>query len=345
MRAAVLRGVHDLNLEELPDPTPSQSGVVVRVTACGVCATDVNMWRGANTEGKFPFIPGHEWVGEIVDVGRDVANLAVGDRVVGEVAVGCGACRNCKDGLPPEACLRIELYGFSWETPGALAEYHASPAGRLHKVPDGLTDEEATLVEPLSIGYNAVWTSAGGITPHERAAVIGCGPIGLLAMLVCKAAGAFALAIEPHPYRRKMALDLGADAVVDPTEDNFLDQVKEHTAGRGPSLVIECSGNERARESAIDIVSYKGRVVLVGIRANSKVPIELDKVIFKNAKVIGSDGSGFLFSKPLDLMSRGLVEFQKVITHRYSLEKLGDALELGAAQGESSKITVYPWDN
>ena len=342
MKAAILHDVNDLRLEELPDPRPAADEVLVRVKACGVCATDVNMWRGTNMEGTFPFVLGHEWAGEIVETGSEVGAFAVGDRVVGEVALPCRGCANCKDGLPAVACIHAKYYGFSWQTPGGMAEYHAAKVERLHRIPDNLSYEEAALVEPISIGYHGVWDSGGGVLPHDRVAIFGGGPIGLFTLLVCKAAGAPVIVVEPHPHRRDMAQELGADAAIDPMEGDLAEQMMANTEGRGASLVIECSGNEAARAATLEVVAFQGRIVLIGIRAHSKVPLELDKVVFKEATIAGSDGSGFVFAKPLELMSRRVVDFAKVISHRFPLDEVNSALELGAGQAESSKILIVP---
>ncbi len=342
MKAAVLHAVNDIRVDQVDDLRPADDGVLIRIKACGVCATDVNMWRGTNTEGTFPFIPGHEWVGEVVEAGRRAGRWRPGDRVVGEVTVACGTCANCREGLPPEGCMDSQLYGFRPQTPGGMAQFHASPEGRLHRVPDELTDDEATLVEPLSIAYHAVWAAGGGIKPHDRVAVFGCGPIGMLTMLVCKAAGVFVMAVEPHPVRRQMALDFGADVALDPTAGDLADQVLTHTEGRGASLAVECSGNNGARAATVDVVARRGRIALVGIRANSLVPLEFDKIVFNGITITGSDGSGFYFAKPLDFMARHLVNVQQVITHHFELDKIGDALKLGSMGADSCKITIVP---
>ena len=342
MRAAILRDVDELRVEELPAPSPAADEVLVRVAACGVCATDVNMWRGTNLEGIFPFVPGHEWAGEIVETGSEVTKFAVGDRVVGEVAETCGVCANCKGGLPPVSCLNVKYFGFSWQTPGGMAEYCTAKEPRLHKIPDNLSYEEAALVEPISVGYHGVWETAGGVLPHDRVVIFGGGPIGMLTLLTCKAAGAPVAMVEPHPHRRDMAQELGADAAFDPLEGRLEEQVLDFTQGRGASLVVECSGNDAARAATLDVVAFRGRIVLIGIRAKRTVSIELDKFVFKEATMAGSDGSGFVFAKPLELMSRRVVDFSKVITHRFPLEEVNQALELGAGQADSSKIMIVP---
>ena len=342
MKAAVLRNIKDLRLEELPDPEPADNELVIRIRACGICATDVHMWQGTNTEGTYPFVPGHEWAGEVVEVGSDVKAFSVGDRVVGEVAIACRVCPNCKDGMAPEMCSDLQLSGFAWLAPGGMAEYHVSKVDRLHKIPDNLSYEEAALVEPISIGYHAVWGSGGGVGPHDRVVVFGCGPIGMLTMLTCKAAGTPVIVVEPHPYRRQMAQELGADGAVDPTGGNLEEQIMDHTAGRGASLVFECSGSDAGRGATVDIVANRGRIVLIGQGENQKVPIELDQAIFKGASIVGSCGTAFYFAKTLVFMSRRLVDFGQVITPRLPLDQVHEAFKLGDRQAESGKIMLLP---
>ena len=342
MRAAKLYDVKDLRVEDLADPNPGVDEVVVKVMACGVCATDVNMWRGTSDEGDFPFVPGHEWSGEIVEVGSAVRDYSVGDRVVGEVCTPCGECVNCKDGFAAEACMNYELYGFKPENPGGIAEFHLARANRLHRIPEGLSYEEAALVEPAWVAYNSIWEAGGGVGPHDRMVVFGCGPIGMLALLTGKAAGAPVIAVEPHPYRRRMASELGADVTVDPLAGDLKEQVRSHTGGRGATLVVECSGNDDARAGTLDVLANRGRIVLIGLGGSRKVPIDLDKAIFKGATIRGGDGSSFFLSKTLAFLSRGIVDVGRVITHRFPLEQVVNAFELGAAQGESSKIMILP---
>ena len=270
MKAAILRDVNDMRVEEIPAPEPAADEVLVRVAACGVCATDVNMWRGTNLEGTFPFVPGHEWAGEIVETGSEITNFAVGDRVVGEVAETCGVCANCKGGLPPVSCLNVRYYGFSWQTPGGMADYCTAKEPRLHKIPDNLSYEEAALVEPVSIGYHGVWETAGGVLPHDRVVIFGGGPIGMLTLLTCKAAGragGYGRAASPSPRH-----GAGAGARTLPSI-LWRAALEEHVSwlsrrASGASLVVECSGNEAARASTLDVVGFRGRIVIIGIRAN-----------------------------------------------------------------------------
>lgn len=342
MKAAVLRGVHDLRLEELPDPRLTDDEVLIRVKAAGVCGTDVHMWEGTNTEGTFPFIPGHEWAGEVVEVGKGTRTLSAGDRVVAEVPIKCRVCPNCKDGMDPNMCPDFELYGFSWEHPGGMAEYTLAREERLFKIPANVSYEEAALVEPLSVAYHGVWGSGGGAAPHDRVVVFGAGPIGLFAMLTCQASGAPVMVVEPQAYRRQIAQDLGAELTIDPKAGDVVAQILNHTHGRGATLVLECSGSNAALETTLDVVAKQGRIVLIGQSVGRKIPIEIGKTIFQGATIVGSSGSPYFFPKTLTFMARRLVDLTPVITHRFRLTDILEAFELGKKATDSAKILLVP---
>ncbi len=342
MKAAVLRGVHDLRLEEIADPEPAGNEVLIRVRAAGVCGTDVHMWEGTNKEGTFPFIPGHEWAGEVVEVGREIKGVSVGDRVVAEVPIPCRVCDNCKDGMEPNMCPDFELYGFSWECPGGMAEYTLAREERLFKIPDNVSFEEAALVEPVSVAYHGVWGSGGGAAPHDRVVVFGAGPIGLFALLSCRASGAPVIVVEPQPFRQQMARDLGAEVVVDPTVEDVAERVLQHTAGRGATLVLECSGSNGALAATLDVIGKQGRIVLIGQSAGRKIPIEIGKAIFQRTRIVGSSGSPYFFPKTLTFMSRRLVDLMPVVTHQFRLADVLSAFELGRNPVDCGKILVLP---
>ncbi|NIO09414.1 MAG: zinc-binding dehydrogenase, partial [Deltaproteobacteria bacterium] len=231
---------------------------------------------------------------------------------------------------------------------------------------DNVSYEEAALVEPLSVAYHGVWGSGGGAAPHDRVVVFGAGPIGLFAMLTCKASGAPVIVVEPQPFRRQMARDLGADVVIDPTtgvlvehlmdhtggrrfatpsspgRGVLIEQVLDHTGGRGATLVLECSGSNGALEATIDVVAKGGRIVLIGQSAGRKIPIEIGKTIFQGATIVGSSGSPYFFPKTLTFMSRRLVDLSPVITHQFPLIDVLEAFELGKKATDSAKILLIP---
>ena len=329
-------------MEELPDPRPADNEVLIRVKSSGICGTDVKMWIGTNDEGTFPFIPGHEWAGEIVEMGKDVQTLSVGDRVVGECYIACHVCPNCKDGLPPSMCLNPSYYGFTWDTPGGMAEYTLSREERLHKIPDNVSDDEAALIEPASVTYHAIWGRGGGAAPHDHVVVFGAGPIGLLALLECKASGARVISVEPQPWRRQMARELGADTVVDPGGGDLVEQVMDQTGGRGAGLVLECSGSNGGRAATIDVAAAYGRIVLIGDSPARKEPIDIGQSVFKVTTLLGTLDSPFFFSKTMEFMARQLVDLTQVVTHRFPLTDMLEALDLGKQASDSAKILIKP---
>lgn len=340
MKAAVMRGVKDLRLEQLPEPEPGEGEALVKIKVAGVCGTDVHMWGGTNFEGIFPFVPGHEWVGEVVELGSGVRSLAAGDRVTGECFVPCHVCAVCKNGGAPAFCQNRYYYGFEQKANGGMAELHVSPEERLHKIPKELTDDEAALVEPVSVAYHAIWGRGGGIAPHDRVGIFGAGPIGLFAMQAAKVAGAKVIVVEPQPYRQKMARAMGADKIVDPSKEDSVAYLMDLTEGLGFTLIVECSGSIAGIASTVDVIAVDGRIVLTGQSMGLKIPIELGKTIWKHAHVIGSCGSPNFFPQTITYMSRRLADVAKIITHRFPLDKVQAAFELGHKGTESGKILL-----
>ena len=343
MKAAVLYGVNDLRLENIPEPgKPGDDDALVQITVCGLCGTDVHMWAGTNNEGTFPFIPGHEWSGKIIEIGKNVKNLKVGDRVTGEPFIGCKTCEVCHNGQGPAFCPDHQYYGFTENTPGGLTEFNVTPAERLHKIPDNISDEVAALTEPISVAYHSVWGVGGGTAPHDRICIFGAGPIGLFALQTCLTSGADVILVEPSPYRQEMARSLGAKVILDPTSDNIVEKVMELTHGLGVTKIIECSGSVEATAMTMDIIAVDGNIVLTGQSIGTKVPIEIGKTIWKHATISGYAGAHFYFPKTLAYMSKGLVDFDKIITHRFAIEDLDEAFALGNKGTDSAKIMVYP---
>lgn len=343
MKAAILHGVNDLRVEDIPEPgKPSDDEVLIEISVCGLCGTDVHMWAGTNNEGTFPFIPGHEWAGKIIETGKKVKHLKIGDRVTGEPFIGCKCCDVCHNGYGPAFCPDHRYYGFTETTPGGLAEYHLSPAERIHKIPDNVSDEVGALTEAISVAYHSVWGIGGGTAPHDRICIFGAGPIGLFALQTCLTSGADVIMVEPSPYRQKMAESVGAKIILDPTKENIIERVMELTGGLGATRIIECSGSVEATAMTMDIIAVDGNIVLTGQSIGTKVPMEIGKTIWKHATISGYAGAHFYFPKTLAYMSKGLVDFEKIITHRFTIEDALEAFELGNKGTGSAKIMVYP---
>ena len=340
MKAAVMHGIDDLRLEDVPDPEMRPDDALIRLRFCGLCGSEFNKWKGRRNT-VFPLISGHEWCGDVIDVGPDVESFQVGDRVIGETCIPCGTCAACRDGYGAPFCLEVECYGMTGTgRPGALAEYIAVKEKALYKIPDDMSYEEGALTEPLSVSYHAIWGVGGGVAPHDRVVVFGAGPIGLMAMLTAKAASAPVVVVEPLAYRRQLAKRLGADAVIDPVEEDLVERVMHHTGKQGATLVLECSSNEQAVASTLRVIGLGARVVLVGMKDGPDVPFKVIQIQANQARVIGAEGAPCFFPKVLAFMSRKAVDLAAVITHRFPLADVVEAFEMGSRGTESGKILI-----
>lgn len=299
------------------------------------------MWVGTNFEGIYPFVPGHEWSGHITEVGSEVKKFKVGDRVTGDNFIACGKCEICKTSGDYYFCPDHQAYGWTPEYPGGIAEYHWSPEERLFKIPDSMDDELGALVEVVSVAYHAIWARSEGIGPHDRVAIIGTGPVGQIAAAISKIAGAQVIAIEPEPHRAEMAKKMGADMVIDPSVGDPVKDIMDLTGGLGVTRIIECSGSIGGIALTVDIISVNGVIVLTGQSIGTKIPIEIGKTIWKHAKIVGSCGSPYFFQQTIDFMAKGLVDFKKLITHRFPLGDALEAFKLGDS-ATAGKILIYP---
>jgi 2-desacetyl-2-hydroxyethyl bacteriochlorophyllide A dehydrogenase len=343
-----------LELKEIPDPTPGPKDVIIKVKACGICGSDVHFYE-TDKDGyilypgltKFPVVIGHEFSGEIVEVGKEVKDLKVGDMVTAEEMIWCGECIPCRNGYPNQ-CKNLEEIGFTIN--GAMAEYIVIGAKYCWKIDEiaeryGNKDkafEAGSLVEPTSVAYNGMFVRAGGFKPGSYVAVFGAGPIGLASIALAKAGGASKVFVfEVSETRRKLAKEVGADFVYDPREVVPSEVIMEETKGFGVSMHVESAGApsktipEMEKTLAID-----GKIVQIG-RAAEKVPIYLEHFQTHASQIFGAQGhSGYgTFQNVINLMASGRIDMTKIITSRFSLDDALKAMEK-ATRREDGKITI-----
>lgn len=347
MKAAVLSGPLKLKVEEIETPRIEPDEVLVKVKASGICGSDVECYKGHSKEGRYdiaPYVPGHEWSGEVVEAGSEVVAFKEGDRVVGDCVVGCGRCYYCKSGMNPAFCTDMLEYGFMPAANGGDQEYLKVKEKALHKIPTALTWEEGALVEPFSVSYHGVWGVGGGVDASQDVAVLGAGPIGLFALVIAKVAGARAFAVEQLENRNVIAKKLGADAIIDPSREDPTKRILDLTNGQGVDLVVEASGSDEAIAATVDMAKRNGRVVYIGHSIGRKIPIEIGKIVWKGVTLVGKAGSPYFFPRTIDFMSRAKskVDFASVITHRSPLQKAVEAFELASERGRSVKILLLP---
>ena len=336
MKAAVLHGAKDIRTETVPDPVCAPHGVIIKVKACGVCGSDLHWYKVDGHEGT---IFGHEFSGDIVEVGKDVSGLATGARCTAVGFSPCGECFWCQQGKA-HRCSNMDLLGYQF--PGAMAEYVHVPfaaSGRtIFPLPEELTYEDAASVEPLSISYFSV--NRGNPKEKEIIAVIGLGVIGLYAIQVLKAMGVEkVLAAGRRPARLKAAGLCGADLVIDAANEDSLQAVMAATGQLGVNTVVECAGTQTTFDQAVAMARGGGKILLVGVYEE---PLKWDPlpVIGKNLSLIGCLGGNFPAS--IELLKSGKVQTKDMITHRFSLDSAAEAFRTQSSDPAAVKVMIKP---
>jgi L-iditol 2-dehydrogenase len=322
MKALVKYGLEPEQVEvrDVPDPTPEPGEVVVEVRGAGICGSDLEMYRNVQSwQVNVPVIGGHEFAGVIAELGEGVTAWSVGDRVVSETAARiCGRCPFCRSG---EYNLCPERLGFGYGVDGAFARYVRVPERCLHRVPDGLDLGEAAITEPLCVAYNAVAVKSR-VRPGEPAAIIGPGPVGLFAVQVARVCGATPVAVIGAPgdqARLATAEAVGADLTFAVDAGDPVERAMRVTDGWGFPLVVDCAGNSEALRLAIALVRRNGQITKVGW-GPQPVGFSLDPLVQKAAALQGSFSHTWrTWEACLRLLSSGKASAAALISARLPL--------------------------
>jgi L-iditol 2-dehydrogenase len=322
MKALVFSSQDVAEVMDRDVPTIGPDEALIRSHAVGICHSDFELLEGRYIiPFEYPITPGHEWAGEVVEMGSSVTGIRPGDRVVGECVVGPGG---------------RDHFGFNIS--GAAAEYFKVKAEWLHAIPDSLDFKQAALVEPFSVAYNAI-TCLGGVDPSDTVAILGGGPIGLLSLLAAAANGARVGVIEPQAQRREIAKELGASAALDPTALDFRDAVSDMTAGRGFDGVIEAAGSPAAMALALEVAGHSARLAYAGINVGSTAPAALGLIQSKALRIRGLIGSAGLWPQTIRFIASGTVDPSRIVTAAIPLARATDALV--AARDTTNNIKVH----
>ena len=293
MKALVYHGNKDLRLEAVPEPVPAPGEIKLRIDYCGICATDIEEYLygpkfifgdapNILTGKSVPLITGHEITGTVVKASGD--GVAEGDRVVLNTVLTCGKCHGCLTGQKTQ-CPNMATAGFARD--GGLAEYMVWPASEAIRLPDGVSSEEAALVEPASVALHAIRRSR--MSAGESVVILGCGTVGLLAMQQATAAGGHVIAVDRRRISLDMASDLGADSALDARDPDFTAKLRALNDGAGPDLVIDAAGGKNTPALAIDWARIGGRVLLVAIY--TAIPkFDFNSLVAGEKEIIGSLG-------------------------------------------------------
>ena len=353
MKAAVWHARNDIRVEEVPDPgAPGPGEVVIRVGACGICGTDLEEYRHGPlfipvdepnplTGRRAPLILGHEFAGEVVEVGSGVNDFRVGDRIAPDVLLYCGKCFWCQR-HQVNLCTDLAALGLMGD--GGLAEYCRMPASMCIALPNGLSDDHAALAEPLSVAVRAL--RKGRLLAGERVTVMGGGTIGLFALQSALAAGAGEVfLVEPLAARRELALRLGASAVIDPTDADVPQELRKLTRGIGPDLVVEASGSATAVATAIATGRNGGRIVLVGLPVR-ETSLNFFEIVATEKEVIGSLSHIYDedYATAIRWLGDGRVQAEALISARLPLDQVvsGGLHRLEKEAHDTLKLIIHP---
>ena len=329
-----------ITTKEIPNELSAHE-VLIKVNYTSVCGTDFHIYKyddWAKKRLKLPFTAGHEFSGEVVKLGSDVDQVKLGDIVSAETHIICGECEFCLRG-EGHICENTKIIGV--DTDGCFAEYVKIPAMNCFVNSKDANPLYLSVQEPLG---NAVHTMAEFDIKDKDVVVVGCGPIGLMAVNVAKAYGAKKIiAIEVNEYRLNLAKELGAHVTINPLKEDVIDVVLENTNGRGPDVIGEFSGNKYAIEQAFSYCKPGGKISLLGLPTKD---IEIDLanlIVFKGITVYGVVGRKIYetWYQVKELVDNNLLDFDKIITHVMPMSKVQEAMDI-MESGNSGKIILIP---
>jgi (R,R)-butanediol dehydrogenase/meso-butanediol dehydrogenase/diacetyl reductase len=350
MKAAVWYNKNDVRVENVSEPpAPGLGEVKIKVHQCGICGSDLHEYAAGPifipteephplTGQKAPLILGHEFSGEIVEVGKDVANVKVGDRVAPDACQYCGECYMCKVNRY-SLCEKLAFTGLMVN--GAFAEYVNVPAYTCYPLLPGINSEAGALVEPIAVGIHAI--RQGKVLEGDTVTVVGAGTIGLVTIQAARAAGASKVfSIEVAKDRKKFAQDLGA-IVLDPTETDAAAEIMAQTNGEGSDVAIECIGKAETVNTCISCTKRGGRTVVVGI-FEKPGEIMYNDLVFQEREIIGSLAYYGEFSTAIALLADGRIKAEPLITGKIKLDDIvaGGFEELLKNRESNIKILVAP---
>ena len=320
MQSAQLVAPQRVELRTMEDPpTPGPDEVLVRLREVGLCGSDMHWYAEGSIAGisaDYPMVLGHEPAGEIEDVGPGVERLRPGARVAVEPAISCGVCVNCSVGHFNLCTESLFMGGFP--IPGLLREYAVVPARNVDVVPDAMSLTEAVIVEPLAVLLHTF--ELAELRMGETVAVMGAGPIGLLAVAVAKLKGASSITVADRiPERLELAKRFGADVVVNLKKDSVSDAVRDATGGRGAHVVVDAAANAESVRNSIASARERARVIVVGIASQREVGVPFWDVMDKELNVCAQKRSNNNNHEAIEIIERGLVNVNPLVTHRFSL--------------------------
>jgi L-iditol 2-dehydrogenase len=343
MKALLLTEYKSLSVAELPEPKPEPDEVLIRVKACGICGSDVHGYDGSSGRRIPPIVMGHEAAGTVVATGSGVKDLREGDRITFDSTIWCGYCHFCRLGQV-NLCDNRQVLGVScgdYRRMGAFAEYVAVPRRLCYKLPDNLPFEKAAMIEAISVAVHAV--SITPIALNDTAIVVGAGMIGLLTLQAARLAGCGKIiVVDVDESRLRTSREVGATHTILATSSDVPAEVKKLTEARGADVSFECVGSSSTVSSSIESVRKGGSTTLIG-NISPKVELPLQSVVTRQIRVQGSCGSSGEYPACIDLLARGQVKVDPMISAVAPLEEGARWFErLYAREPNLMKVVLAP---
>ena len=339
MKASYFLGKGSFEVRQAPELHPGPGEVVIRNMVCGVCGTDVHIFHGepGSADVNPPVVLGHEYSGEVVEVGEGVTALKPGDHVTVDPNIYCGECVYCRNGKK-QLCETMQAVGVTRD--GGFGEYSLVPAAQAFKLGDSVPYEAGAMAEPVACCLHGI--DLAGIKAGDRVCIVGGGAIGLIMLQLAKLSGASSLVLsEPNEKRRQVALSLGADAAIDPTAPDAR-SAYEAALGDGADVVIECVGNNAAVKSAFQLAKKGATIVLFSVpKVDATFDLPLFDVYKKELTIKGSFVNPDTHERAVRLINSGKLDFTSIITHRFNLDQLPEAIAMQMSS-ESIKVVVCP---
>lgn len=327
MKVAVMNGIGQMGFVERPIPQPSENEVLVKLEYVGICGSDMHYYETGRIGDyivKPPFVLGHEPGGIVVEVGRNVKHLKVGDRVALEPGKTCGHCEHCREGKY-NLCPDVVFFA----TPpvdGVFQEYIAHEADLCFKLPDNVDTMEGALIEPLAVGFHAA--NQGGAHAGQTAVVFGAGCIGLVSMMALKAEGVSRVYVADIMQKRlDKALELGATGVINSKEENIQETVSRLTDGKGADLVIETAGMEITTRQAIHIAKKGSTIVLVGYSKSGEMTLPLSLALDKELTFKTVFRYRHIYPMAIEAVASGKINLKGIVTNVFGFDDIQNAMD------------------
>lgn len=333
MKAIVFPKTQQIDIQKVADPQCADDNVVVEVTSCGICGTDLHIFKGEYMS-DFPLIPGHEFHGKVVEVGKNVSQYKVGDRVTVDPNLYCGKCSRCRNEQSNQ-CLNLSVVGVTRS--GGFAEYVTVPERACYPIPDSLSDTQSAFIEPLACVVYALRRMR--VNPADRVLIIGAGPMGLLLIQALRHSGASLITVlEKQEHRLQLAKGMGANSVVSAGNDQ--DKELKEISSEGFDIVIDATGVPAVIQNAFNYIKPRGQFLQFGVAPmGAKIEIEPYAIFRYDWQIVGSFALCYTFQPAIDWLAHGVIDVEPLVSHTVPMAEFSRVFNM-FDNGETLKVHI-----